>query len=354
MRRWLDTLKQDLAYGLRSFRRSPGFVAVALLSLTLGTGATSAIFSVIYGVIIDPYPYADADHIWLPEVRGVDGRDGHTYTVAELRELQASPAFASVMATSCEPVLLTGEFAPESLTGGSCHGERLQLPRRAARGRPHHPALGHPRQRRRGAGRGPEPPPVAAAVRRQSGRGREDAAPERTPAHDRRRDAAPVRLVDERRPLAAAVADPHRRPWVSPIVRLAPGVTAAAAEEQMPRSTAGWPGEAGPTAFRSRASRRRLRNYMDVTVASGEMRTSLQPAARRGRLPAADRLRQRRQPAAGARRLPGPRDRGADVDRRRPPSACCASSSPRACCCRSPAARSACCSRSARSGRSSR
>ena len=54
MRRWLDTLKQDLAYGWRSFRRSPGFVAVALLSLTLGTGATSAIFSVIYGVIIDP------------------------------------------------------------------------------------------------------------------------------------------------------------------------------------------------------------------------------------------------------------------------------------------------------------
>ena len=68
MRRWLDTLKQDLAYGWRSFGRSQAFVAVALLSLTLGTGATSAIFSVIYGVIIDPYPYAAADHIWMPEV----------------------------------------------------------------------------------------------------------------------------------------------------------------------------------------------------------------------------------------------------------------------------------------------
>ena len=54
----------------------------------------------IYGVIIDPYPYAAADHIWMPDVNGVDGRDGHTYTVAEVRELQASPAFASVMATS--------------------------------------------------------------------------------------------------------------------------------------------------------------------------------------------------------------------------------------------------------------
>ena len=58
MRRWLETLGQDLGYAVRSFRRSPAFVLVALLSLTLGIGATSAIFSVIYGVLIAPYPYA--------------------------------------------------------------------------------------------------------------------------------------------------------------------------------------------------------------------------------------------------------------------------------------------------------
>ena len=86
MRRWLDTLKQDLAYGWRSFRRSPGFMAVALLSLTLGIGATSAIFSVIYGVLIDALSRTPPpSEIWMPEVRGVDGRGGHTYTVAELR-----------------------------------------------------------------------------------------------------------------------------------------------------------------------------------------------------------------------------------------------------------------------------
>ena len=54
----MDALVQDLGYAARSFRRSPAFVLVALLSLTLGIGATSAIFSVIYGVLIAPYPYA--------------------------------------------------------------------------------------------------------------------------------------------------------------------------------------------------------------------------------------------------------------------------------------------------------
>ena len=58
MPRWLESVGQDLGYAARSFRRSPTFTLVALLSLTLGIGATTAIFSVIYGVLIAPYPYA--------------------------------------------------------------------------------------------------------------------------------------------------------------------------------------------------------------------------------------------------------------------------------------------------------
>src|SRR3954470_24123525 len=117
MRGWLETLIQDLGYGLRFFRRSPGSVVVALLSLTLGIGATSAIFSVIYGVLIAPYPYATPGDIWAPEIRAIDGRGGRPYAVDELRGLSELPAFSDVMATAFETVLLTGEFAPESFGG---------------------------------------------------------------------------------------------------------------------------------------------------------------------------------------------------------------------------------------------
>ena len=100
MQRWLESLVQDLGYATRAFRRSPAFTAVALLSLTLGIGATSAIFSVIYGVLIAPYPYARPDEIWAPGVRAVDGRGGHGHTLDEFLRMQKLPAFSDVMATS--------------------------------------------------------------------------------------------------------------------------------------------------------------------------------------------------------------------------------------------------------------
>ena len=117
MQRWLESLVQDLGYATRAFRRSPAFTAVALLSLTLGIGATSAIFSVIYGVLIAPYPYARPDEIWAPGVRAVDGRGGHGHTLDEFLRLQKLPAFSDVMATSYDTVLLSGDFTPESFGG---------------------------------------------------------------------------------------------------------------------------------------------------------------------------------------------------------------------------------------------
>ena len=65
---------QDLRFAFRQFRKAPGFALTAIFSLTLGIGATTAIFSVVYGVLIDPYPYKDNNRMVHIELRDKNGR----------------------------------------------------------------------------------------------------------------------------------------------------------------------------------------------------------------------------------------------------------------------------------------
>jgi putative ABC transport system permease protein len=60
---WIDDARRDLLYALRTLRRGPGFAATAILTLALGIGATTAIFSVVYGVLLRPLPFVDPDRI---------------------------------------------------------------------------------------------------------------------------------------------------------------------------------------------------------------------------------------------------------------------------------------------------
>jgi putative ABC transport system permease protein len=274
MSSWFQTLTQDVVYAVRSFRRSPAFILVALLSLTLGIGATSAIFSVIYGVLVAPYPYARPHEIWAPQVRGTDGRGGHGHSLPEFLEMAKLPAFSDVMATSGEQVLLTGEHAPEAFFGVLLSGNAFNF-------------LGVQPV----AGRTIQPTDIRADGEAES----VVVLSHRLWLRLFQGDPAAVgkRLRLNNRPHTIVGVMPPRFGWygndsvwlplstnrrdrlfVNPIVRLAPGLSRQAAEEQLHAFYLGVAKE-DPTVFPAQGFTTRLMNYLDVTVASGDMRTTL-------------------------------------------------------------------------------
>src|ERR1700744_284448 len=94
--RVMQTYLQDFRYSLRQLVKNPGFALTAILSLALGIGATVSVFSVIYGVLMHPFPYADVDRIGNLSLQDARGTIYDAFfTGPQLRELRKVHAFES-------------------------------------------------------------------------------------------------------------------------------------------------------------------------------------------------------------------------------------------------------------------
>jgi len=111
---WLETLWQDLRFAFRMLRKNPGFTAVAVLTLALGVGANTAIFSVVYAVMLKPLPYADSGRIYTVfQQAAQESRNpqGLSYPMfVDLREHNA--AFSDVAGVQQHQLALTGRGDP--------------------------------------------------------------------------------------------------------------------------------------------------------------------------------------------------------------------------------------------------
>ena len=115
---WLETVRQNLAYGWRVLRRNPGFTIVAVLTLALGIGANIATFSVVHAVVLRPLPYPEPERLVrvFDDLQGADTKDVGM-SVPELWDLQrGSGVFEDV--SFIWPI-------SENLTGGE-HPQRTE------------------------------------------------------------------------------------------------------------------------------------------------------------------------------------------------------------------------------------
>jgi putative ABC transport system permease protein len=125
----LPTLLSDIRYGVRLLARTPGVTFIAVLTLALGIGANTAIFSIVNGVLLKPLAYPDADRLYLIQNALLSDRTQlGTGTPGNFYDIQrAARGFQQVAAFAGGAVTMTGHGEPERLQGIRSVGSVLQV-----------------------------------------------------------------------------------------------------------------------------------------------------------------------------------------------------------------------------------
>src|SRR5277367_3530077 len=112
----MNSFGSDLRYAARELRRRPGFTATAVISLALGVGATSAVFSVVYAVLINPFPYAGAERIMQIALKDKAGNYRYPgLSGPQIERLRQVPSIESVVAEDGWNLTTTDGDLPEDV-----------------------------------------------------------------------------------------------------------------------------------------------------------------------------------------------------------------------------------------------
>ncbi|MBL8169972.1 MAG: ABC transporter permease [Acidobacteria bacterium] len=115
---WVEQLLQDLRFGLRMLRKNPGFSLIAILTLALGIGATTAIFSVVNAVLLRSLPYHEPDRLVLLSYYRERVLNDYANAAEYLEWRTQTKAFAQMAAYRFDVADLTGNGEPERLKVG--------------------------------------------------------------------------------------------------------------------------------------------------------------------------------------------------------------------------------------------
>lgn len=124
----MTNLWQDLRYGVRVLAKAPGFTAVAILTLALGVGANTAIFTVVYGVLLRPLPFPQPDRIVELAESYKDSMDEKGVTATELNRLRRyNELFESIAGYTQVGYNLAAGNAAEHLSGMPVNAEYFRV-----------------------------------------------------------------------------------------------------------------------------------------------------------------------------------------------------------------------------------